>query len=179
MRRKWRVVTVTVMALLAAGCANETSAVGPAGLKLRTIEMTMTEMAFSPSQLTVKVGETVTFRISNAGTVRHEAVFGDQAAQDSAMAMMAQMDSPGTGMTTTTAVAPQTPGRAVSAHRSLGRAGSATHPGMGLPNVLSLDAGETGEISFQFALATTFLIQCHEKGHLEMGMTATLLIEPA
>ena len=81
------IVAVVVLTTVGGGCANETSAAGPAGMKLRTIDITMNEMSFSPDRLTVRVGETVTFKIRNAGTVRHEAVFGDQAAQDAAMAL--------------------------------------------------------------------------------------------
>ncbi len=168
-------VVAVAFSLLTGGCANESRAAGPAGLKLRTIEITMNEMSYSPDRLTVRVGETVTFRIHNAGTVRHEAVFGDQAAQDAAMAMMQQMDASSPALTTTPAasIPAQSPGR------SVGHPSAVAHPGMGLPNVLSLDAGDTGEITFQFALPSTFLIQCHEKGHLEMGMAATLEILPA
>jgi len=50
------------------------------------------------------------------------------------------------------------------------------HPGMGLPNVISVEPGRTGTITFQFAKPTTLLMQCHEPGHLEGGMTATITI---
>jgi uncharacterized cupredoxin-like copper-binding protein len=105
------------------------------------------------------------FRFHNEGTVRHEAVIGDQAAQDAAMAAMA-------AATSTTAAGGDDEG-------ARGRSRPAVaHPGMGLPNLISVEPGSTGTITFQFAKPTTLLMQCHEPGHLEGGMTATITITP-
>ncbi len=150
---------LAAFALAAAGCTNEQSTTG--GVKVRVIEMTMTEMAFSPDDVTVTVGETVTFRLTNAGTVRHEAVFGDQAMQDQAVAQMQAMG--------TTTSLPSVQGRSFAVR---------AHPDMGLPNVISLEPGQTGDITFTFGRAADFLIQCHEDGHLEAGMAANLRIAP-
>jgi uncharacterized cupredoxin-like copper-binding protein len=49
---------------------------------------------------------------------------------------------------------------------------------MGLPNLISVEPGRTGTITFQFAKPTTLLMQCHETGHLEAGMTGTITITP-
>jgi uncharacterized cupredoxin-like copper-binding protein len=49
---------------------------------------------------------------------------------------------------------------------------------MGLPNVVSVEPGRTGTITFQFAKPATLLVQCHEAGHLEGGMTGTITITP-
>ena len=47
----------------------------------RTITLRMTDdMRFSPSQLTVKLGETVRIRVENAGQIMHELVLGTSAA---------------------------------------------------------------------------------------------------
>jgi uncharacterized cupredoxin-like copper-binding protein len=44
----------------------------------------------------------------------------------------------------------------------------------GHDNALSLTAGETGSLTMTFAEATSLLIGCHEPGHYEAGMKATL-----
>jgi uncharacterized cupredoxin-like copper-binding protein len=147
------------------GCADESGGAAPGGVDVRVVEMTMREMSFDPAHVTVKAGETVTFRITNEGTVRHEAVFGTQAMQDAALAKMAQMDA---GTTLPTA-----------GGRSKSVAALPAHPGMGLPNVISLEAGRTGDITFRFDEPAEWLIQCHEKGHLEAGMAGTLSIVAA
>ena len=152
--------------VLLAGCSDGNTALTAGGLKVRTVDVVMTEMRFTPSTVKVKAGETVALRFTNRGTVRHEAVIGDQAAQDQAIAMMVQMGQvPATASTLATG-----PGR---------RRSAPAHPGMSLPNVISLDPGQSGDITLTFGMVGPLLIQCHEPGHLEKGMTATLLVEPA
>lgn len=148
---------VGVAALLAglSACGDEDAGPMTSG---RVVDVEMFEMRFRPDHFRFRVGEVVTFRFHNKGAVRHEAVIGDQAAQDAAMAAMAAMS--------TSTVAP-----------SRGRSrGVAAHPGMGLPNVVSVEPGKVGTIVFQFAKPTTLLMQCHEAGHLERGMAATIEI---
>src|SRR5262245_48353189 len=47
----------------------------------RTIDVTMTDNAYQPTDFRVNKGETVTFTFKNNGTVEHEAILGDDAAQ--------------------------------------------------------------------------------------------------
>ena len=58
------------------------------------VKVTMTDMAFSPSTITVKAGETVHFQFHNSGAVIHEAVFGDEADQEHALLAYAIIGSP-------------------------------------------------------------------------------------
>ena len=46
----------------------------------------------------------------------------------------------------------------------------------GHDNALSLKAGETGSLSMTFADAGSLLIGCHEPGHYDAGMKATLTV---
>ena len=152
---------VAAVVLLGAGaCSDGSTALTAGGLQVRTIDMVMTEMKFTPSKVVVTAGETITFHFTNEGKIRHEAVIGDQAAQDEAVRLMAQM---GMGSTTTG------PGRSRRAR---------AHPGMGLPNVISLEAGQSGDMTFTFGKVGELLIECHESGHLEAGMKATLTVRP-
>lgn len=45
------------------------------------------------------------------------------------------------------------------------------------PNVLSLPAGETHELTWHFTEPGTVLIGCHEVGHYAAGMIATITVE--
>ena len=134
------------------------------GLSAEVVNVTMTEMRFTPNSFVFHVGDTITFRFHNRGTVRHEAVIGDEAAQAAALQAMAAMAASGT-----TSSLPPAQGRS---RLVIG------HPGMGLPNLISVEAGASGDITFSFAKATTLLMECHETGHLEAGMKATIVIEP-
>jgi len=48
--------------------------------------------------------------------------------------------------------------------------------GHGHDNALSLKAGETGSLTMTFANAGSLLIGCHEPGHYQAGMKATLTV---
>src|SRR6266513_2026919 len=47
----------------------------------RTVNVTMRDIAYEPTGLTVKAGETVKFVFHNEGSIRHDAFLGDEAAQ--------------------------------------------------------------------------------------------------
>ncbi|MBO9680183.1 MAG: cupredoxin family protein [Acidovorax sp.] len=62
---------------------------GDAKAVRRTITLRMTDdMRFTPSQITVKRGETVRLRVENQGQVMHEVVLGTQATLDEHAQMM-------------------------------------------------------------------------------------------
>ena len=48
----------------------------------RTVEIEMRDIAFAPTSLDVRRGETVRFVFTNTGQVTHDAFVGDEAAQD-------------------------------------------------------------------------------------------------
>ncbi|MFN8050955.1 MAG: hypothetical protein U0Q22_05940 [Acidimicrobiales bacterium] len=162
-----RVVVAVVLAVsvVTAGCADDggsasqspTTAVGST-TPSRLIEIVMRDYSFEPAALTARAGETVTLRFINKGTVRHEAVIGDEAVQIAHAQMMASM-------ATTT----------VTAKLSAFHVGDLrAHPGMNAPNVISVEAGATGDVTYSLAKKAHLLIGCHEIGHYERGMVATL-----
>lgn len=58
----------------------------------RTIEIVTTnDLVFNPADLTVTVGETITFRIVNDGTIIHDFTLGDEATQEEHEQEMAEM----------------------------------------------------------------------------------------
>ncbi len=79
MRRRIGVVAVlVVLALGTAGCGGSDSEEAS-----RTVEVTMADGApFQPSELSFEQGTTVRFVFHNRGKETHEAVFGDEHAQD-------------------------------------------------------------------------------------------------
>jgi len=58
----------------------------------RVIEVVASDdFRFEPAEITVAVGETVTFRITNAGAIPHDFTLGDEAAQAAHAEEMAEM----------------------------------------------------------------------------------------
>lgn len=58
----------------------------------RTVEITADDtLRFSPADLTVAAGETITFTVTNAGQLPHEFTLGDAAIQDDHEAEMTEM----------------------------------------------------------------------------------------
>lgn len=72
-------VLIAALALLGAACG---SGSGDSKAQGRTIRVTMTDNKFSPASVEVTKGETVTFSFVNDGKVDHEALLGDDMAQD-------------------------------------------------------------------------------------------------
>lgn len=146
-------ITATVAGSLLAACgadgydATTTTAIVDDGSP--TIEVIMTDMAFTPTVVQMNAGETVTFRFRNDGAAIHEAVIGDEAFQEEHATEMAAMESAGDSMH----------------HDVTGEAA----PLIVLP-------GETGEMSYTATVAGDFLIGCHQPGHWAAGMKATISV---
>lgn len=156
MRIATRAITVALAATLivaAAGCGSDKSTSASSRGTTRTMDITMTDMAYTPAQMDVSKGETVTMRFRNNGTVKHEAMLGDNATQ------MRHHDE----MTASTMA---------NGH---GGGHDETQPG-GAPEVITVEPGMTGEITHTFSESGTILIGCHVPGHWEAGMKATVNI---
>jgi uncharacterized cupredoxin-like copper-binding protein len=110
----------------------------------RTVNIQMTDLAFTPDAIAVSPGETVTFVFTNNGKVEHDAFIGDAAAQ-SAHAM--EMKATG---------------------------GSADGHHMADDGGISVKPGKTGKLRMTFERAGMLEIGCHEPGHYEAGMRTTL-----
>lgn len=136
-----------LLALTAAACSDDTDSADRSGdTGGRVIEVTMTDNAFDPEEFTVEVGEEVTFRFSNDGAMVHEAFIGTAEEQDAHHAEMAagDMDDHDDG--------------------GHGEGGDA----------VTVDPGDTGELTHRFDEAGEVMIGCHEPGHYESGMVATI-----
>jgi uncharacterized cupredoxin-like copper-binding protein len=107
----------------------------------RVVEVEMVDNAFNPNALTASVGETVTFKFTNNGSVAHDAFIGDVDDQAEHAKKM-KSDSGG--------------------HAAHGEEG------------LTLEPGDSGELSYTFEEPGDILIGCHQPGHYEAGMKATI-----
>ena len=84
MHRPFALMTIALGSLIAVGCGGSdheshgsTSNAEPS----RTIDVTMKDIAYEPSSVSVKAGETVKFVFTNNGQILHDAFIGDEAAQ--------------------------------------------------------------------------------------------------
>ncbi len=114
----------------------------------RVVELTMGGMRFIPDKLDVKVGETITFVVTNPNDIPHELFIGDAADQAAHRA----------------------------AHMAMPSAGQATVPHMGYG--IYLDAHGTGMVTYHFTQVGEILLGCHLPGHWEAGMKATVTVKP-
>jgi uncharacterized cupredoxin-like copper-binding protein len=91
--KRCHLVLIAIALLLAACSSGGSSTTSPtASAGPRTIDVTMSdELLFEPTTFTVSAGETVTFRVHNAGRTLHEFYVGDEAAQAEHEAVMAEM----------------------------------------------------------------------------------------
>lgn len=105
------------------------------------------DFAFSPAEINVSVGETITFVVTNTGVIPHDFTLGDQATQDAHEAEMADMAASG----------------------DMGELDDT--------NAMVLDSGETKELTWTFSEAGTVLIGCHQPGHYAAGMRGAVEVD--
>jgi uncharacterized cupredoxin-like copper-binding protein len=83
MKRFLYLLVVPALAFLAAcGSGDGSNSAGAGQGADRTIDVEMRDIAFTPTSVDVRVGETVRFNFKNTGQVTHDAFIGDAAAQD-------------------------------------------------------------------------------------------------
>lgn len=116
----------------------------------RTVEIEMSEFAFTPADLSFEAGETVRFVFTNVGEASHEAVLGDRHVQEEHETTMAE---------------------GADDHSDNGE-----DPGghqEDIPSV-TVEPGETGEFVHTFTEPGELMLGCHLPGHWDAGMQATL-----
>jgi uncharacterized cupredoxin-like copper-binding protein len=120
----------------------------------RTVDVTMVDSAFQPDSIKVSRGETVTFRFLNNGILPHEAVIGDDAAQQRHHDEMTMNSGKATPQTTD----------------------GMAHGSGGNSDEITVEAGKTGELTHSFERSGTLIIGCHQPDHWEAGMKVTINI---
>jgi uncharacterized cupredoxin-like copper-binding protein len=135
------------LAVVAAACGgggdSETAAVGD-GDADRTVEIEMVDIAFEPAELEVEAGETVRFVFENTGKAAHDAFVGDIAAQGDHEREMRE------------------------AEEDDGHGGG--HDENDAEDAITVEPGETGELTYTFDESGSLEIGCHQPGHYEAGM---------
>jgi uncharacterized cupredoxin-like copper-binding protein len=114
-----------------------------------TIDITMLDNRFVPDRVSVPRGQPVAFRFINEGSVRHEAIVGDEAAQTEHHADMEER---------------------ANADDDDGHGGG--HGGS--PKTVTVEPGEEATLTVTVD-ADDVLIGCHEVGHWEDGMRAAVV----
>ena len=137
------------LALLTAACGSgDTDSASSDSDGARPVEVAMVDIDFKPKTIEVAKGEEVQFTFTNDGKIRHEAYIGtpeDQADHEKEMAEAGQ-DS----------------------------GGHDAHGGDAGNNKITVDPGETGDLTYRFDEAGTYEIGCHEPGHYAAGMKITV-----
>jgi uncharacterized cupredoxin-like copper-binding protein len=64
-------ITLTAVALAAAGCGGEEDTVEPGGMPVRTVEVAATEFAFDPAAIELEEAGTYAFTLRNDGSTEH------------------------------------------------------------------------------------------------------------
>lgn len=126
----------------------------------RTIDVVMRDNSYAPQRIEVRAGETVRFRVRNAGQLLHEFNIGTadmHAAHQREMQMMFDH-----GMMTATGVTEMA---------------SMDHARMGHddPNAVLVEPGRTGEVVFRFTRAAALEFACNIPGHYQSGMVGRLV----
>lgn len=152
MKRIFALALASAVTMAACGSDAGSDPVGGPADGPRTIEVTMTDMAYSPSELDVAAGETVKFVFRNDGAVRHEAVFGNQAEQEAHHEEMAEMAEMG------------------GSHDDMDMGSMSQDGEMTELHSVVVEPGETVEMTHTFDVAGPMLMGCHEPGHWEAGM---------
>lgn len=171
----WIAAALTVLILAACGsdAATSTSASTSTGALADgdQVDVDMANLAFDPPEFTVESGATVTFVFHNTDSIDHEALIGDQAAQDAHEAEMTSGGGMDSGSGTDTTATTDTAGTTDTTDMG-GMKAAATGPS----DAISVAPGETGEITYTFTEAGTLLLGCHQPGHFDGGMKATITV---
>ena len=141
MHRLRPVALIAAGLLLFAACGGTDDDTGSGPAADRTVEVDMVDIAFEPDTLHVDEGETIRFVFSNTGDVAHDAFIGDADAQDDHEADMRNDDDGHDG-------------------------GHGDEP----EDAVTVEPGDTGELTYTFDEPGTLEIGCHQEGHYAAGM---------
>ncbi len=158
---KRAIMLIVALGATATACGADSTAndePNPGANEPRSIEVAMTDMAYTPTSINVSAGETVIFTFRNDGAVRHEAVVGDLPQQEAHHAEMAALDG--------------------SHDADSMDEDSMSHDGEAMTELHSImvEPGETIDMTHTFESAGATMIGCHEPGHWEAGMKMDLTV---
>ena len=166
------VLAFSVSAVASPGSHAEIGHPAAAASATRTVNIEMTDLAFSPKTLEVKAGETVRFVLINKGQLLHEFNLGDAAMHAEHQKEMLKMQQ--SGAMTTTGM-----DHAGMDHGAMGQ-GSMPMAGMTHddPNSVLVEPGKTAELTWTFSGTRDLEFACNVPGHYQAGMVGTLKVAP-
>lgn len=166
------VLAFSVSAVASPGSHPEIGQPAAAASATRTVNIEMTDLAFSPKTLEVKAGETVRFVLINKGQLLHEFNLGDAAMHAEHQKEMLKMQQ--SGAMTTTGM-----DHAGMDHGAMGQ-GSMPMAGMTHddPNSVLVEPGKTAELTWTFSGTRDLEFACNVPGHYQAGMVGTLKVAP-
>ncbi|MBM1184698.1 MULTISPECIES: copper-resistant cuproprotein CopI [Pseudomonas] len=166
------VLAFSVSAVASPGSHAEIGHPAAAASATRTVNIEMTDLAFSPKTLEVKAGETVRFVLVNKGQLLHEFNLGDAAMHAEHQKEMLKMQQ--SGAMTTTGMH-----HAGMDHGAMGQ-GSMPMAGMTHddPNSVLVEPGKTAELTWTFSGTRDLEFACNVPGHYQAGMVGTLKVAP-
>jgi len=139
----------------------------------RTIDVVMRDNSYQPQRIQVRAGETVRFRVRNAGELLHEFNIGTAAMhQQHQREMQAMFDSGMMSATSKDAMAGMDHSKMPGMNHGAMNHGGMNHGAMRHddPNAVLVDPGKTEEMIFKFTKAATLEFACNIPGHYESGM---------
>ena len=166
------VLAFSVSSVASPGSHAEIGQPAAAASATRTVNIEMTDLAFSPKTLEVKAGETVRFVLINKGQLLHEFNLGDAAMHAEHQKEMLKMQQ--SGAMTTTGMH-----HAGMDHGAMGQ-GSMPMTGMTHddPNTVLVEPGKTAELTWTFSGTRDLEFACNVPGHYQAGMVGTLKVAP-
>ncbi|MDR0211389.1 MAG: cupredoxin family protein [Pseudomonas putida] len=144
----------------------------PASKATRTVEVVLKDIAFEPTSLEVKAGETVRFVLINQGKLPHEFNLGDKAMHAEHQKQMLTM--PGMSMSHEGmnhegmdhgAMAGMDHGQMMGGH------------GHDAGNTVLVQPGQRAELTWTFRKSAPIEFACNVPGHYQAGMVGKLTIE--
>ncbi|MEZ2877262.1 plastocyanin/azurin family copper-binding protein [Pseudomonas lundensis] len=166
------VLAFSVSSVASPGSHAEIGRPAAAASATRTVNIEMTDLAFSPKTLEVKAGETVRFVLVNKGQLLHEFNLGDAAMHAEHQKEMLKMQQSG-AMTTT---------GMHHAGMDHGAMGQGSMPMVGMthddPNSVLVEPGKTAELTWTFSATRDLEFACNVPGHYQAGMVGTLKVAP-
>jgi len=146
----------------------------------RTIDIVMRDNSYQPQRIQVRAGETIRFRVRNAGELLHEFNIGTAAMhQQHQREMQVMFESGMMSATSKDAMAgmghSKMPGMN---HSSMGH-GSMNHGAAPMrhddPNAVLVNPGQTEEMIFKFTKSAALEFACNVPGHYESGMMGNVV----
>ncbi|MFP3514795.1 cupredoxin family protein [Pseudomonas sp. SIMBA_077] len=144
----------------------------PAASATRTLKVEMTDIAFNPTSLNVKAGETVRFVLVNKGHLLHEFNLGHAAMHAAHQKEMLDMQQ--SGMMTPTAINHAGMDHSAMGHDSMNKSGMKHDD----PNSVLVEPGKTAELTWTFAKTENLEFACNVPGHYQAGMVGQLKVAP-